>query len=352
MDFETLKPAQVIKHLDLPISSRQLHSLENQDGFGEVQRDKSKARIYSQEQVGIIAQTFSTMSLPTDFEGPMVYAVSQRKGGVGKTLVAYFMGRQFAQHGIKTIVIGLDEQESITDLVKEFPINTMEDLERYDDRKGLYEFFYKGEPLENVISQSEKQVNLYHIPETPELEELDDEIYLKESIRTKLFKDKLIPKLKDMGFQAIIFDCPPSMKSQLTKNALVASNHIVMPVSCDTASFRGFSKGLRKFKQFQEQESKNGHLDWKSTFFIPTKVKRSGNGSTISMQIHDQIKSNFGANVTTEMRFADIFEKANNEKVLPVEIKYSDSNAKALYEIIVDIFSRSVIHHTSSGVRQ
>lgn len=356
MDFEYLKPSQVIKHLNLDITTRQLHTLENNPEFGEVLRDQSRtnSRIYSQNQIGKIAQQFSAMKLPIGFEGPLVYAVSQRKGGVGKTLISFFLGKQHAQHGIKTVVIGLDEQESITDLVKEFEIQSLSDLDAYNERKGLYDFIYNNEPIENIVIKSDRQENLWHIPETPELEDLDDNIHLKETVRTKVFKTRLIPALKKMGFEAIIFDCPPSLKSHLTKNALVASNHIIMPVACDMSSFRGFSKGLTKFSKFKDEETENGHIEWHNVFYLPTKVKKHGNGDTLSVQIHDQLKSEFGANVTNEIKFADIFEKANNEKLLPIEVKCNDNNAKALYEIIVDIFKKSVIHHAkpSTSARQ
>ena len=339
-----LQPKHVLKHLNLDINKQRLYTLEKDGELGAVKQvayGKKSTRVYDYNQIGIIAQKFGHMPKAT---GLVVMAVAQGKGGVAKSTQAFIMARQAAMHGNKVIVIGLDEQETISELIHENELNSMEDLKTYDARKGLYHHLYDNTSLDDIIVQSQEIPNLYLIEETPELEDLNNNILLKEDYKLEVFKNKLIPKLKKRGFDIIIFDCPPSISSQLTKNALVASNNVLMPIACEIASFKGFNKALKKFLTFQQEAEARGLINWDNIFHIPTKVKISARGKSLSMEIHNALKGQFRDTLTTNFtKNVDLFEKSINDKKTPIEIKPNDADAKNMFELNCEIW-RKILH--------
>jgi len=71
------------------------------------------------------------------------------------------------------------------------------------------------------------------IPETHELVLLE-KMLSKENRREYIFKDKLIPKLKN--YDVIIFDNGPSW-NYLIENALTTSDVIICPLGCNLLSY-------------------------------------------------------------------------------------------------------------------
>lgn len=350
--FERVQPKNVLSYLNLDINKQKLYQLEREGKLGEVTQEpmgKKSVRMYSQEQLGIIAQLYSEMKKPHQLDDELLtFVMTQAKGGVGKTVHAFLFAYQCALHGLKTLVVGLDEQESITELIKDTPINSLEDLKAYDERKGLYHFLYSGADLDDILVRSDKLENLWCIPETPELEDLNDTILLRENNKITLFKKKLLPMIKSKGFDVLVFDCPPSVSSQLTKNALVAAENVVMPISCQMTAYKGFNKGMIKFNRFREEAEADGHIGWDNLSYIPTMVRSSGNGNMLSAEIHGAIKSQFGANVVKNTRLADIFEKAVNERCLPIQISSNDVQAKNLHDLNVEIFNKAILSKLDS----
>ena len=230
-----------------------------------VLRGRTAYRAWSLDQLPLIGEAMGFVKRPTD---PSVIAFYSLKGGTAKSTVAFQTARTFALHNLKTLVIGLDAQESITQtLDRTKSASEPIDPNKIEEPNGIYQFLTKGAPLESLIQPTDL-ATLFYIPETIELSILD--VWLNQQTRKEyIFRDKLItPLLKKFKFDVIIFDCNPAWNSVVT-SALAASDTLISPLGADINSLKAariFTDLLADF----EEDMKHSF----STFFIvPTMVE-------------------------------------------------------------------------------
>ncbi|MFM8454595.1 MAG: ParA family protein [Gammaproteobacteria bacterium] len=185
------------------VKSRQ--TLFNAEERGEiptsirVSRGKTAVRMWSTQQLPKIGERYGFLQKP---KGQEVLCIYTAKGGVLKTTLAYSLGRALALNGIKTIIIGLDIQCSVTEILLSRP--ELSALEDYNDSEyyGLYQFLYGKVPFKKIIKSTDLPT-LDIIPELPDLNLLEKKLRL-ENRREYVFRDKILPKLKD--YDVVIFD--------------------------------------------------------------------------------------------------------------------------------------------------
>lgn len=226
------------------------------------------------------------------------------KGGVLKTTQAYNIARTLALNGIKTIVIGLDFQCSLTSILLP-DIYSAEDITDISPIGGLYHYLFDKVPLSEIIRNTGIPT-LDIIPETAELILCDKKI-TAEHRREYLFNDRLIPNLSD--YDVIIFDNNPGW-SKLVENALVSSHHIITPFGCDIETFRSVEKNLAAIFEFRDAMK----LNWESFTFIPTLLETT----RISQQIYSSYILNYKDYVTTEPIKRNIIGQEASLKMISV----------------------------------
>ena len=130
----------------------------------------------------------------------MIYAVSNHKGGVGKTTSAINIGAALATRKKRVLLIDLDPQANLT---QSLGIKDSQ-LTIYDNLKG-----------EKLISPIEYKNNLYVLPSSLDLSAAEIELS-SEPGREYILKE-FLSKL-DNKYDYILIDCPPSL-GLLTINA-------------------------------------------------------------------------------------------------------------------------------------
>lgn len=267
------------------IFSKRLYSniLQNDEERGLVpkahreQRGKVSARYWTTEQLPELGERYGFMKKPESCQVACVYTA---KGGVLKTTFAFNLARTAALNGIKTLVIGLDVQCSITDLLSK----NLDQYDSIDDVKsppGLYSVVKGENKLKDVIQVSDLPT-LHYLPENPNISLLEHEFSSRDNKIDNL-KRFITPLKKDYEF--IIFDCSPSW-SVVIKNALLFSDHIISPLGCDVGSYRSVSQNIQRIAGFRDEND----LTWKSFNMIPTLRENS----KISAQIEAQYRSEYG----------------------------------------------------------
>ncbi len=265
-------------------SIRTIHNAEERGDIPKAKRTlrgKVPVREWQIEDLPIIGKHFGFIKKPT-YQN--IFCVYTAKGGVLKTTLAYTLARIFALNGIRTLIVGLDIQCSITDIT--LPPKDLQSLEdsQAEQYAGLYHFLYDQKDLNQVI-QKTSLPTLDIIPETPDLNLLEKKLRL-EPRREYLLLDKLIPHLSD--YDVIIFDNGPSW-NQLIESALTAANIVLSPIGCDIGTYQALQTNLATLIDFQQAMQ----LDWKHFFLIPTLLEKT----KLSRQIYGRYLSQYAEQI-------------------------------------------------------
>ncbi len=176
-----------------------------------------------------------------------IIAVSNQKGGVGKTTSTLNLGVALTQLGMKVLMIDLDPQASLTISIGLEP----ENLE-----KTIYNALIDDVDINKLILFNEL---LYFVPSTIDLSAAEMELVSEVGREFKL-RDALDPVKAD--FDYIIIDCPPSL-GLLTINALAACDVVIVPMAPEYLALRGFNlleKTMTKVKRLNKNLTLMGIL--------------------------------------------------------------------------------------------
>lgn len=158
-----------------------------------------------------------------------VIAISNQKGGVGKTTTAINLGAALAYSGKKVLLIDSDSQGNAT---SGLGINKAD-----VDGRDIYSVLLENLPIEQAIFTSSRE-NLWVVPATMHLAGAEMEMYTIEK-RETLLKKAIATIIHQYDY--ILIDCPPALGA-LTLNAFTASDSVLIPVQCEYYALEGLSQ--------------------------------------------------------------------------------------------------------------
>lgn len=149
-----------------------------------------------------------------------IIAVSNQKGGVGKSTTANALGAYLFHKGFKVLYVDLDAQGNLSYSMKanNKAISSLEILTGTATAK------------EAIVETSQGDL----IPASPALASAD--AIIKDTGREYKLKEALEPILEDYDY--IVIDTPPAIGT-LTINALTACNSVIVPAQADIYSLQG-----------------------------------------------------------------------------------------------------------------
>lgn len=204
-----------------------------------------------------------------------VIAVTNQKGGVGKTTSAVNIAYYLAKAGKKTLLVDFDPQGNATSglgVDKQALEATMTDV------------VLESKLLVDVILPT-KHKNLFLAPATPHL--ANTEVELAQANRRFTRLKNAIGTVQ--GYDFVIIDSPPSL-SLLTVNGLIAAKYVLLPVQAEFYALEGLGQLLETMKLVRK--SMNPTLDLLGV--LPTMVDGR---TTLSSQVHEEIKKHFPGKV-------------------------------------------------------
>lgn len=183
-------------------------------------------------------------------ERPRRLAISNQKGGVGKTTTTVNLAAGLARNGLKILVVDLDPQGNAS---------TALGVEHREGTVSSYELLLGACTPEQVIQRSTANGNLFCIPATIDLAAVEIELVSKVRREYRL-RDALSPEfIKEAGFDYVFIDCPPSL-GLLTTNALNAVEEVLIPIQCEYYALEGVNQLLKYITMVQHQLNPQLHI--------------------------------------------------------------------------------------------
>ena len=187
---------------------------------------------------------------------PRIIAVSNQKGGVGKTTTTVNLGCGLAEfEGMKVLICDLDPQGNATStMVKHFesePLSAFDLMEEAALTESYLEIpeGYSRITIEEVAitvrEYGKGRVDL--IPANSKLEDASVKL-ANVAGREYLLKDCLDELAA--SYDVVIFDCPATFEL-LTLNAFCTGAEVYVPVECEGFAIKGFVKMVKKIQNLR-----------------------------------------------------------------------------------------------------
>lgn len=172
-----------------------------------------------------------------------IIAVSNQKGGVGKTTTSVNLSAALAGYGKKVLLIDLDPQGSVA---------TSLGIDKSGLNYDMFDIFCNNIEAKEVIVKPES-TNIDVLPATVNLAGV--EMKLIDNPFRNYILEKALNKVKG-NYDYVIIDTPPSL-GLLTLNALYAANSVLIPVQCQFLALEGLTQLLNTIRIVQKNKREN-----------------------------------------------------------------------------------------------
>ena len=204
----------------------------------------------------------------------MILAITNQKGGVGKTTTAINLSAALASKGLRTLLVDLDPQAN----------SSMSFLDVHGLQRTVFDVLTDPSvTMADIVVLAEKVPNLAIAPssialakiESKLLGELDSQFRLQDALRSVADK-----------FDFIVLDTPPTL-GIITVNALVASSHVLIPIQSSYFALEGTDDLLETIDKVKQRANPQLQI-------LGAVITLHDKRTLLSRDIVDQIHKVFG----------------------------------------------------------